>query len=762
MLSRPTLASLLALMALAAAGCGRAAPASDDRRSREALSQIEGRLRLAGLARPVEVLRDTWGLPHIYAQTVEDLFFAQGFVAAQDRLFQMDQWRRAGAGELAEILGPDYIARDRFARLVRYRGDMATEWSSYSPDARAIIESFTRGVNAFIRHAGDRLPIEFQLLGARPGEWKPEDCLLRLAGLLMTRNASSEIARAQLVTRLGPERTTRLLPPDPPTKLEASPAFPLDGIDHRILRDYERAIAPVRFETEVGSNNWVVDGTLSATGKPILANDPHRPVVLPSLRYLAHLVGPGWNVIGAGEPALPGLALGHNERIAFGFTIVGIDQQDIYVETTDPANPSRYRFQGAWREMRVAREKIRVKGRAEPVEVELKFTPHGPVIFEDPSRRRAFVLRWVGSEPGTAGYLGALSLARARNWTEFRAAVQRWKVPSENIAYADVDGNIGWIAAGLAPIRKNWNGLLPVPGATGEREWSGFLPTAQLPSLFNPPQHYIATANHNILPQGYPHQLGYEWTPPFRFQRIDQVLKAGKKFTVQDFQRLQHDEMSLPARELVALLRKAPPGGGPERDLLQAWDGVLSKDSAAAALYQLWQRPLNARALQAIVPPEALSLVARRMNLRMLLDHLAALPDASRNRILLESLAEVAAETSRPRWGLLHQIRFTHPLARNGEERAHFNLGPVERGGDSHTVNNTGGSGASYRQIMDLADWDRSVATSVPGQSGQPGSPHYSDLLPLWAEGRYFPLLYSRAAVEKHLREKLILEPLMP
>jgi penicillin amidase len=761
------------LLVILLAGCAKKTGGSLESRTREALSQLEGKIQLEGLAKPVEIRRDQWGVPHIYAQTVEDLFFAQGFVAAQDRLFQIDIWRRTGGGELAEILGERYLERDRFARLVKYRGEMAAEWASYSPDAKLIIESFVRGVNACIRRVGDRLPIEFQLLGARPGEWKPEDCLLRIAGLLMTRNAVQEVDRARLVASLGPEKAAALLPPDPPTKHEASPAFPLDGIDQRVVAALQAAIGTVRYETEPGSNNWVVDGTLSVTGKPILANDPHRPVVLPSLRYLTHLVGPGWNVIGAGEPALPGVALGHNERVGFGFTIVGIDQQDLYVESTDGAN--RYQVRGEWREMRIEREKIRVKGKSEPVEVELKFTLHGPVIYEDPGRKRAYALRWVGAEPGGAGYLGSLALARAQNWKEFVAALERWKVPSENLIYADVDGNIGWVAAGQSPLRKNWSGLLPQPGHTGEREWDGYLPLAEHPQKFNPPEHYIATANHNILPRGYRHQLGYDWNPGFRFRRIDEVLRARKKFTIEDFQRLQHDETSLVARELVAMLKQAPPGAGGEvRRMLENWDCVLDKNSAAAALYELWLRRLTARFIETLpVSPEARQVLDRRMNHRHVFSLLAKEPAEKRHGLLLRTLQEAAQEAEQTlgeeteswRWGALHGIRLRHPLSFDAERRKLFDLPPVERGGDANTVNNTGGSsfrqtsGASYRQILDLADWDRSVATSVPGQSGQPGSPHYADLLPLWADGKYFPLAYTRAAVEKYTRNILILEP---
>src|SRR5499426_2466723 len=338
-----------------------------------AIAQTDGRIKLKGLQKPVKVLRDAWGIAHIYAETQDDLFFAQGFVAAQDRLWQMDLWRRAGEGKLAEVLGPSAVERDRFARLIRYRGDMKAEYESYAPDAWQIIEAFVRGVNAQIALSKDRLPIEFQLTGSKPEPWTPEVCLTRLAGYVMTRNASTEIRRAQLVREFGKEFVDEWIETDPPRKIEIPAGLSLEGIEEKILASASDASRPVIFNRQDpstnppdGSNNWVIDGALSSTGKPILANDPHRAVTLPSLRYLVHLVGPGWNVIGAGEPALPGVAAGHNERIGFGFTIVGVDQQDIYVEEINPSNPNEYRYQGKWEPMRVEREQIKVKGEAQP------------------------------------------------------------------------------------------------------------------------------------------------------------------------------------------------------------------------------------------------------------------------------------------------------------------------------------------------------------------------------------------------------------
>ena len=566
-MTRKVALTFLFVLALPTLSCSRPeTPAENETRLREQsqarLAQIEGTLPLDGLEQPVEVLRDKWGVAHIYARSAADLFFAQGFTAAQDRLYQIEIWRRTGAGELAEVFGPEFVERDRIARLVRYRGDLKKEWESYSPDAESIARAFTAGVNAFARQAGDRLPIEFELLGFRPGEWKPEHCLLRIAGLMMTRNASQEVARAEMVAKLGSEMTAKYFPADPVRKFDPDPDVDLAGIDEAVLAGYRSAISIPSLAGNEGSNNWVVDGTLSATGKPLLASDPHRAVVLPSLRYMVHLVGPGWNVIGSGEPALPGIAIGHNEHAGWGFTIVQYDQVDLYVETTDSANPNRYRYNGEWLDMQVEHEQIKVKG-APPVDVELKFTRHGPVIWEDKASHRAIALRWAGAEPGTAGYLASLAVDRVSNWQQFTEAMARWKLPSENIIYGDVSGNIGWIPAGLVPIRENWSGLFPVPGHTGKYEWNGFRPLGELPRRHNPAEHYIATANHNIRPKNYPHDLAFDWADPYRFERIDEVLRSRKNFTIEDFKRLQHDQTSLPARELIAMLKQLPAQAAP-------------------------------------------------------------------------------------------------------------------------------------------------------------------------------------------------------
>ncbi|MDX2149419.1 MAG: penicillin acylase family protein [Bryobacteraceae bacterium] len=711
-------------------------------------------VKLAGLGRPVEVLRDRWGVPHIYASSQRDLFFAQGYMAARDRLFQLDLCRRAGSGRMSEVLGPEYLRRDRLARLLRYRGDWSAEWPSYAPDARDIVSAFTAGINAYIKTLAGRRPREFVLAGFDPGLWQPEDVVSRLPAFEMLRNLTRELTRARLLGRYGARMLEERQPVDPWVKVEFPKGLSAEEIPPEIAEAISLPTVSADGELD-GSNNWVLAGARTASGKPILANDPHRALLMPSLRKTVHLVAPGWNVIGAGEPALPGIALGHNEDIAFGFTIVGMDQQDLYVEKLNPANPNEYLFKGSWRRMEVVKESVMVRGGG-PTEVELKYTLHGPVIYEDRGRRRAYALKWVGAEPGGAAYLPALSLARARNWPQFLAAVARYKTPSENLVYADRAGHIAWIAAGRMPVRPNWPGLLPVPGDAGEYEWSGYLTPSQLPQEFDPPRGYIATANHNILPPAYPHRLGHEFAPRFRFDRLEELLRHPRKLSVADVERLQTDVVSLPARRLQQVVRrweKRPQ----EANSLLAWDCRMDAASAPALLYAVWVAKLPA-AIFGLGPMPTLEVTLRALEANPAA-HTGALA-RSFSEALVEIRRAYGSDAARWQWGALHKAMFRHPLG-----RPELHRGPVPTPGDAHTVNAAAGrqwqhtNGASYRQILDTADWDKSVMTNVPGESGDPDSRHYSDLLDDWAKGKYHPLPYSRKAVEAATVERITLTP---
>ena len=469
-------------------------------------------------------------------------------------------------------------------------------------------------------------------------------------------------------------------------------------------------------------------------------------------------------MIGAGEPALPGIALGHNEEVGFGFTIVGIDQCDLYVERINPTNPDQYFYQGKWRGMEIVREEIAVKGESRPRRVELRYTAHGPVIAEDLGRHRVFALKWTGAEPGGAGYLGALRLARARNWDEFQQAAAQYKVPSENLVYADRTGNIGWIASGLAPIRKGWNGLLPVPGDTGEYEWSGYLPADKNPRAFNPASGMIATANHNILPPDYPHALGYEWAPSFRFDRITEMLIDRPRFSVERFEQMQHDVHSHAARVFQSIIRGWIPAPGElsasERaalDRFKAWDARLRPGSSDALVHEMWVAKLHAFLFG--------QRLGSRVDHSMVLSTLRAAPDwkavhGAFSAALWELERSFGPDPSHWQWGDVHTVRFTHPV-----EVKEWHRGPYPRPGDGNAVMATGGTGfrqttgASYREILDLSDWDKSVMTNVPGESGDPRSPHYDDLLEDWRAGRYHPMPYTRAAVEAATAERIRLLP---
>jgi penicillin amidase len=776
---------------------------------------------MAGLSQPVEILRDRWGINHIYAQNEPDLFFAQGYAAAKDRLFQFEIWRRQATGTVSEILGRREVTRDRGARLHQFRGDMDDELSRYHPRGKSIVEAYVRGVNAYIaeteRDPG-LLPIEFKMLGIKPGRWTPAVVISRHQALASNVSEEARLLRAIKASDIDTVR-------DLMTFQGGNPRFELDAaIDPKlfpsdVLGVYTAFRASVDFKPEdvaaeyrgstlrlasspvpdelarsgqapdpagpfdldadprdIGSNNWVVAGSRTVSTRPILANDPHRVIAAPSLRYWVHLVAPGWNVIGGGEPVLPGVSIGHNEHGAWGLTIFGQDAEDLYVYDTNPANPNEYRYRGGWEAMRVIADSIPVKGE-KPEAIELKYTRHGPVLFEDRANRKAYALRAGWMEPGSAPYLASLRMNQAATWEEFKAACTFSHMPSENMVWVDRHGNIGWQSAGIQPIRRNWSGILPVPG-DGRYEWDGFLPIASLPSEANPARGFIATANNFLMPDSYPYKdlLQLTWSDPFRASRITEVLGSGRLFNVAETARLQNDDLSVVARMLTPLLRHvtpANPASAQARDRLTRWDFVLDKDSIEAGIYAMFQRRLLANAREVIVPAAirkdgGTNLVSTRKVIDMLHSpdgRFGSSPVAGRDALVARSLDEAVAELTK-RFGAsmeawqygqekYHHALIEHPLsdAVNAATLAKLNVGPLPRGGDGNTVSATGNadrqsSGGSLKIIADTEDWDQSVGLNTPGQSGDPDSPHYRDLFPLWARGEYFPIAYSRAKVE--------------
>ena len=719
---------------------------------------------VAGLERPVEILVDAWGVPHIYAATHYDAFVAQGFNAARDRLWQIDLWRRRGLGRLAAVLGADYVEQDRANRLFLYRGDMYREWLAYGSDAKRIATAFVTGVNAFValtRSEPALLPVEFALLGYRPERWQAED-VVRIRSHGLWRNVVSEVTRSRLVCQVGVTKAALWRPLRPAWALKVPDGLDPCSIPADVLKDYLLATAAVRFDghsaapadaelgTAAGSNNWVIAPTRTQGGKAILANDPHRGHAVPSLRYIAHLVAPGLNVIGAGEPSLPGISIGHNERIAFGLTIFAIDQEDLY-------------FYPAATPVKTIVEPIAVKG-GEPVSATLEFTRHGPVIHRDDTRIYAVRAGWL--EPGMAPYFGSVEYMRAENWREFRAALNRWGAPSENQLYADVEGNIGYKPAGLFPRRDAHDGLLPVPG-DGRYEWRGFFDMDALPEEYNPRRGFIATANANTLPPDFPiaeRRVGFEWAAPWRQRRLVQALGGGRAHTLEDTLALQRDYVSSLAQALAATL---PPG-----TFLDGWDGSLSAESPQGAFFAVWyHRHLNPALTRWALGEQD---IVTSLGSTVILD-LARDPQAG--ALVAETLDAAWAETSallgddprQWRWGSLLRIAFKHPLLHLADAglAAQMRIATFNRGGSGHTVNNNGFNplrfkvrgGASWRMAVTPGDWDGARMTNAPGQSGDPQSPFYDNLAAGWAADESFPLLYSRAAVERHVKLKIELRP---
>jgi penicillin amidase len=805
-------------------------------------------LDLPGLQQPVEILKDRWGIAHIYAETEHDLFFAQGWSAARDRLFQFEIWRRQATGTAAEILGEREVERDMGVRLFRYRGDLEKELRHYHPRGVEIVQAFVDGINAYVAMAREDpslLSVEFRMLGVEPGFWTPEVVVSRHQGLLANIGAELRYGRAvaaageeavRAVTDFGPKRPDLTLDPaiDREHLLETdilrlydafrggidfqpgdlAPEYRRedgqDGGDRREVLSLDRMnraasdasrlaswdpasgasdpAAPAGITADprdLGSNNWVVAGSRSASGYPLMANDPHRVQAAPSLRYWVHLVGPGWNVIGGGEPVLPGVSIGHNEYGAWGLTVFATDSEDLYVYELHPEDSGLYRYQDGWERMRVVVDTIPVRDRA-PEVVEYRYTRHGPVVSHHPEAGVAYAVRAAWMEPGGAPYLASLRMDQARSWEEFREACTWSNIPGENMVWAGRDGTIGWQAVGIAPIRRNFSGLVPVPG-DGRFEWDGFLPIQAKPHVVNPPEGFFATANNQLTPPDYQffEAIGFEWSDPWRWLRAAEVLGSGTRFTLQDMAELQTDELSIPARTLVPLLEPLRGGTPPVEDArrrLMEWDRVLHRESVEAGIFVAW-RSAFVDAVNELSVPEAVLPWVRSVPYRKVVEWLVspdgrfgADPVAGRDALLMTSLDDAVAELTR-RFGPdpaawvygqseYKHIRLRHPLSRavNDRWRDQLEVGPLPRGGNGSTLNQTSNSdnqtsGASFRILVDTGDWDTALGMNNPGQGGHPDHPHYADLFELWAQDRFHPVFYSRAKVESVTGERLDLRP---
>ncbi len=789
--------------------------------SQTSFSQNTESLQVEGLDQTVEIIKDIWGISHIYAETEHDLFFAQGYNAARDRLFQFEIWRAQATGTTAEILGPKAIDRDHGARLFKFRGAMGLELSHYHPRGIDIINSFVHGVNAYIDEAlqsPDDLPFTFKLLDILPKHWTPEVVISRHQGLLG--NIGRELRTGRAVCEIGVEKVKELSyfhPHDPVLELDSD--IDCDSLlNNDILGLYNAYRATLRFQPDdvvtayrndensykqlaavldqedkelnkrsiddIGSNNWVISGDLTQNGWPMMINDPHRAQSVPSLRYWAHLVGPGWNVIGGGEPEIPGISIGHNEYGAWGLTVFSTDSEDLYVYETNPDNPNQYRYQGGWEEMRIIEESIEVKG-SSPVIVELRYTRHGPVTFQDEDKNLAYAVRPGWMEPGGAPYLASLRMNQAENWEQFREASNYSNIPGENMIWADRAGNIGWQAVGIAPIRRNFSGMVPVPG-DGRYEWDGYLPIKAKPHDYNPARGFIETSNSNYTTPDYPYldAIGFTWTDPYRWARASEVLSSGRKFNMMDMIQLQHDYLSIPARTLVPMLKELGSSNSRVEQAMQQlldWDFVLDKNSVEAGIYVAFERQLLDNIETLKIPDVAQAYLS--IGMKRMIDFLLA-PDgdfgedpiAGRDEFLLRSL-EGGIDDLREKLGsnmnnwIYGQADYKHALIRHplasavdSETRERLNVGPAPRGGNGFTVGANGSgdnqtSGASFRIFVDTRDWDNTLGMNNPGQVGDPDHPLYDNLFELWANDKVFPVFYSREKIETVVFEWLELNP---
>ncbi len=772
---------------------------------RQSLPQLEGTISLPGLAQTVRVERDAYGVPTITAQTMDDLLMAQGYVMAQDRLWQMDLLRRSASGQLSEIFGSVTLAADKENRTLGLRQAAEASVAALPVVNRAEGEAYARGVNAYILQQRENLPWEFRVLGYAPEPWTPADSALIHAYMyrVLAETWQWELSRAKLTALAGPERARDLFVVDSPDDrfivgdapenanlpavLLKAAARGLQKARALALQSAAAALpaAPEDFELRAGSNNWVVSGAHTYSGKPILANDTHLPNDVPSIWYMAHLIAPGYNAKGFCLPGGPLVIIGHNERIAWGFTNHGADVQDLYLEVFNPENPRQYQVNGQWTEAEVRTETIKVKG-APDEKLEVVVTRHGPVVHRDESG--AYALRWTALEPGGLG-VGQAEASRAQNWQEFLAALRRVSGPAQNGVYADVDGNIGMVVAAKVPVRKKGYGQVPVPGETDEYEWAGYIPFEEMPQVLNPPSGRIATANARVVGPRYKPFLTDRWYEPERTKRIYELLENHRgKFNAADMLAMQTDLYSAPhvflAGQLADAMKKVSPQDARVLTVvkqLETWNGQARQGTRGLSLLEYVRREMMRQLLKPIVKETKVRYEWSRTLtfLRNVLqsrppawlpaeyksyDHfIVACAEQAARQLESDTRANGAADPENPQswsWGRVLPLQMLHPLGRSGFLRKHLSISGVAQDGTGFSVKQTGRSfGPAMRFVADLADFDKSLMNVTLGQSGHYLSPHYRDQFDSWYEGRGLPSAFSEKAESAARVHQLTLTP---
>jgi penicillin G amidase len=783
------------------------------------LPKLDGSVVLPGLHRDVFVDRDNWGVPHIRAGSLQDLAQAQGYVMAQDRLWQMDLLRRAARGQLSEVLGPATLKIDKDFRVLNFSRAAARDYAMTAPEVRSVMDAHAKGVNLYIQQHGDRLPIEFTLLHYKPQPWQPSDSLVIACYMYrtLTDTRAEEMGRAIVTAKVGPELARDLYSPgasmdhfvvgdpnaskDPRDRNDEDPdddeMDPEDVL--KASRDYDTAPtvagAPdlttlmgqqVRnwlkesqhdIRQSLGSNNWVVSGEHTASGKPLLANDMHLELNLPPIWYEVHLTAPGWNVKGFALPGAPLVVAGHNDRIAWGFTNNGADVLDLYIETFNPDNPDEYKVNGAWKKADVYDEVIKVKGQPDQ-HMRLVVTRHGPVVHQEGNT--GYAMRWTVLEPGALcnfyNWLG-----KAQNWGEFREIMKGIWGPGQNVVYADVDGNIGYILGARVPVRKNGHGEVPEPGDTDDYEWTGYIPFDQLPQVFNPPSGLIVTANARVTGPNYKPYITDHWEEPYRTARIYDLLHDKRDLRPEDMLKIQTDIYSYPhvfiAEQLAAAAKVAPPQDARARKLIaeaKNWNGMADANSSVVSFLDatLFQT------LRLILQPQLGNTIDdyhwRRVAFlqRILTERPARWlpPDCKSYDELLSKAADQAVQHLQQEthdkdpddwaWKKFNYLDMLHPLGREGILKFLLSITDQPQSGTEWSPRAASRHhGPSERFVANLADWDQSIMLITGGESGQTGSEHYRDQFPFWFNGKAIYAPFSDAAEAKMKRHTLTLKP---
>jgi penicillin amidase len=810
--------------------------------SRKPFPQISGTLRAAGLQGNVTVIRDKWGVPHIYADSPHDLFLAQGYITSQDRLWQMEFWRRIGAGRLSEVLGKSALSNDLFIRAIGWRRASEADYKLLEPDERDVLQWYADGVNAFVSTHRDNLPLEFTILGLTGAKfalelWTPVDTITwgKVMAWDLGSNWDAELLRSRLLAKYGDERGAQIINALWPAYPSNHPIIVPTGVAWQNLGESaitEAADLRALMQTGndgIGSNNWVIAGSRTTTGKPLLANDMHLGIQMPSIWYEVGLhcrtmsASCPYNVTGYVFPGVPGVVVGHNDKIAWGVTNLGPDVQDLYIERVNPDNPDQVEFRGQWENVQVIPETVHVMGKSLPEDFEpttnmrvsydaatnmtdivfnVRVTRHGPILNDVVKSLRnssdAVAMKWTAIQPGASVIPALLMIDRAQSWDDFREGLRHWDIAAQNFVFADVDGNIGYQATGLIPTRAKGDGSLPVSGWTGEYEWTGYIPFDKLPSRFNPQEGFIVTANNAIVDDKYPYFISRDWDAGYRAQRITDMIRAKDRLSVDDVKAIHGDDTVLSADELMPYLNVLQAGTPTQKaalDALNKWDHVAKRDRVGASVFEaLTYHVIEDTFGDELGPSLAQDYVSAGPTQRAAIAMLLARPNdpmwndigttertETRDDILQRAFEDACKEletrlggdVAQWNWGRLHTTTFRNgSLGQSGIPiiEAIFNRGPVVTDGTTIAVNATSFDpeldnryavvwGPSERYIADLADWTHSLSVHTTGQSGLPYHKHYDDFIDLWRNIQYHPMLWLRADVEKNVEGTLTLTP---